>query len=82
MLGIENPSDLGTKILNAVEIAERLAGMNLEAVLGKREGCRISFFKVGCARGTKHHLYMFNVVLGDESCFELFCHGQDPKDRP
>ena len=33
--GTEIPSDLGTKILNTVEIAERLAGMNLEAVLGK-----------------------------------------------
>ena len=35
VLGTENPSDIGTKILNTVEIAERLAGMNLEAVLGK-----------------------------------------------
>ena len=31
VLGIENPSDLGTKILNAAEITERLEGMNLEA---------------------------------------------------
>ena len=29
--GTENPSDLGTKILNAAEITERLEGMNLEA---------------------------------------------------
>ena len=35
VLGTQNPSDLGTKILNAVEIAERLAGMKLEAWLGK-----------------------------------------------
>ena len=35
VLGTENPSDLGTKILNTGEIVERLAGMNLEAVLGK-----------------------------------------------
>ena len=35
VLGIENPSDLGTKILNTGEIVERLAGMKLEAVLGK-----------------------------------------------
>ena len=35
ILGTENPSDLGTKILNMGEITERLAGMNLEAVLGK-----------------------------------------------
>ncbi len=33
--GIENLLDLGTKILNSGEITERLAGMNLEAVLGK-----------------------------------------------
>ena len=31
VLGTENPSDLGTKILNAAEITERLEGMNLEA---------------------------------------------------
>ncbi len=31
VLGTENPSDLGTKILNAAEISERLEGMNLEA---------------------------------------------------
>ena len=31
VLGIENPSDLGTKILNAAESTERLEGMNLEA---------------------------------------------------
>ena len=31
VLGIENPSDLGPKILNAAEISERLEGMNLEA---------------------------------------------------
>ncbi len=37
VLGIQNPSDLGTKILNTGEIVERLAGMNLEAVLGKSE---------------------------------------------
>ena len=30
ILGTVNPSDSGTKILNAVEITERLAGMNLE----------------------------------------------------
>ena len=35
VLGTENPSDLGTKILNTAEITERLAGMSLEAVLGK-----------------------------------------------
>ena len=35
VLGTENPSDLGTKILNTGEGTERLAGMNLEAVLGK-----------------------------------------------
>ena len=35
VLGAENPSDSGAKILNIVEITERLAGMNLEAVLGK-----------------------------------------------
>ena len=35
VLGTENPSDLGTKILNTAEIVERLGGMNLEAVLGK-----------------------------------------------
>ena len=35
VLGTENPSGLGTKILNTGEIAERLAGMSLEAVLGK-----------------------------------------------
>ena len=35
VLGTENPSDLGTKILNTEDIVERLAGMNLEAVLGK-----------------------------------------------
>ena len=38
ILGTENPSDLGTKILNTGEITERLAGMNLETVLGKWEG--------------------------------------------
>ena len=32
VLGTENPSDLGTKILNAAEITERLEGMNLEVV--------------------------------------------------
>ena len=31
VLGTENPSDLGTKILNAAEISERLEGMSLEA---------------------------------------------------
>ena len=31
VLGTENPSDLGTKILSAAEISERLEGMNLEA---------------------------------------------------
>ena len=31
VLGTENPSDLGTKILNAAEITQRLEGMNLEA---------------------------------------------------
>ena len=31
VLGTENLSDLGTKILNAAEISERLEGMNLEA---------------------------------------------------
>ena len=31
VLGTENPSDLGTKILNAAEITERLEGMSLEA---------------------------------------------------
>ena len=31
VLGTGNPSDLGTKILNAAEITERLEGMNLEA---------------------------------------------------
>ena len=31
VLGTENPSDLGTKILNAAEITDRLEGMNLEA---------------------------------------------------
>ena len=31
VLGTENPSDLGTKILNAAEITESLEGMNLEA---------------------------------------------------
>ena len=31
VLGIENPSDVGTKILNAAEISERLEGMSLEA---------------------------------------------------
>ena len=35
VLGIDNPSDLGTKILNTEEIAGRLKGMNLEMVLGK-----------------------------------------------
>ena len=35
VLAIENPSDLGTKILNTTEISERLEGMNLEVVLGK-----------------------------------------------
>ena len=35
VLGTENPSDLGTKILNAAEITERLEGMNLEAQWGK-----------------------------------------------
>ena len=34
-LGTENPSDLGTNILNTAEISERLEGMNLEAVLEK-----------------------------------------------
>ena len=34
VLGTENPSDLGTKILNAAEINERLGGMNLEAEWG------------------------------------------------
>ena len=34
-LGTENPSELGTKILNTAEITERLAGMDLETVLGK-----------------------------------------------
>ena len=31
VLGTENPSDWGTKILNAAEISERLEGMSLEA---------------------------------------------------
>ena len=31
VLGIENPSDLGTKKLNAAEISERLEDINLEA---------------------------------------------------
>ena len=31
VLGTENPSDLGTKILSAAEISERLEGMSLEA---------------------------------------------------
>ena len=31
VLGTQNPSDLGTKILKAAEISERLEGMNLEA---------------------------------------------------
>ena len=35
VLGTENPPDLGTEILNTGEITERLAGMNLEAVLEK-----------------------------------------------
>ena len=35
VLGTENPSDLETKIFNTGEIVERVAGMNLEAVLGK-----------------------------------------------
>ena len=35
VLGTENPSDLGTKILNAAEITEVLEGMNLEAQWGK-----------------------------------------------
>ena len=35
VLGTENPSDLGMKISNTGEITERLAGTNLEAVLGK-----------------------------------------------
>ena len=35
VLGIENPADLGTKILNAAEITERLEGMSLEAQRGK-----------------------------------------------
>ena len=35
VLGTENPLDLETRILNTGEITERLAGMNLEAVLGK-----------------------------------------------
>ncbi len=35
VLGTENPSDLGTKILKTTDIYERLEGMNLEAVLGK-----------------------------------------------
>ena len=35
VLGTENPSDLGTEILNAAEITERLEGMNLEAQWGK-----------------------------------------------
>ena len=34
VLGTENPSDFGAKILNTTEIAERLEGTNLEAVLG------------------------------------------------
>ena len=38
VLGTENPSDLGTKILNTAEIVERLEGMNLEEVLGKGAG--------------------------------------------
>ncbi len=35
VLGAENPSDLGPKISNTIEISESLEGMNLEAVLGK-----------------------------------------------
>ena len=35
VLGTENPSDLGAKILNAAEITERLEGTNLEAKWGK-----------------------------------------------
>ena len=31
VLGTENPSDVGTKILNAAEISERLEGKSLEA---------------------------------------------------
>ena len=37
VLGIENLSDLGTKILNAAEISERLEGMNLEAQRGSEQ---------------------------------------------
>ncbi len=35
VLGTENLPHLGTKILNAAEITERLECMNLEAVWGK-----------------------------------------------
>ena len=57
VFGTENPPDLGTKILNTGEIAERLAGINSEAVMENSEGiiCSIIIFgqSVCCTRVAK-----------------------------